>query len=181
MGEKILKGFSPAYSISLVAAFFAGLFTLFLYQRWNPQVSQADKNTPMDIAQHKRATELPSFDVTFARLPAANEQSRELPVLHALDVEKIRGLVGKPARIRGRVFRVGHSAKSNTYFLNFGPSRSALTAVIFASAVDLFERDKLPPKLYDGREVEVRGEVKEHPQYGLEIVLEDPSQIRILK
>ena len=32
-------------------------------------------------------------------------------------------MVGNRARIRGRVFRVGHSAKSNTYFLNFGPSR----------------------------------------------------------
>jgi exonuclease VII large subunit len=110
----------------------------------------------------------------------ASEQA-EPPVLQAVDTEKIRALAGKPARIRGRVFRVGHSAKSNTYFLNFGPSRSALTAVIFASAVDLFEQDKLPPKGFDGREVEVHGEVKDHPQYGLEIVLNNTSQITILK
>ena len=103
------------------------------------------------------------------------------PVLQALEVEKIRALAGKPARIRGRIFRVGHSAKSNTYFLNFGPSRSALTAVIFASAVDLFEQQKLPPKAFDGRDVELRGEIKDHPQYGLEMVLENPSQIKILK
>ena len=102
-------------------------------------------------------------------------------MLHAIEVDKIRGLAGKPVRVRGRVFRVGHSSKSNTYFLNFGPSRSALTAVIFASAVDMFERDKLPPKAFDGREVELLGEIKDHPQYGLEIILEDPSQIKILK
>lgn len=175
-----MKGFSPAHSISLIAAFLAGFFTLVLYQRWTTQTSQVDKPAASDIAQHRLA-ELPSFDVTFSPLPAAREQSRELPVLHAFEVDKIRGLAGKPARVRGRVFRVGHSSKSNTYFLNFGPSRAALTAVIFASAADIFERDKLSPKAFDGREVELRGEIKDHPQYGLEIILEDPSQIKILK
>jgi hypothetical protein len=181
VGEKVVKGFSPAHSISLIAAFLAGFFTLVLYQRWTPQISQAEKPAASDIAQHRLASELPSFDVTFSHLPAAREQLRELPVLHALEVDKIRGLAGKPARVRGRIFRVGYSSKSNTYFLNFGPSRSALTAVIFASAADLFERDKLPPKAFDGREVELHGEIKDHPQYGLEIILEDPSQIKILK
>ena len=175
-----MRGLSPTYSISLVAAFLAGFFTLVLYQRWTPPNSQAEKPTSADAAQHRVAAELPSFDVTFSPLPT-RELSRELPVLQAFEIDKIRGLAGKPARVRGRVFRVGHSSKSNTYFLNFGPSRSALTAVIFASAADLFERDKLPPKAFDGREVEVRGEIKDHPQYGLEIILEDPSQIKILK
>ena len=141
MGEKVLKGFSPTHPISLIAAFLAGFLTLVLYQRWNPQILQADKPTDSTLTQRQLVPELPSFDVTFAPLPAPSEQSRELPVLQALEVEKIRGLAGKSARIRGRIFRVGYSSKSNTYFLNFGPSRSALTAVIFASAVDLFERD----------------------------------------
>ena len=83
-------------------------------------------------------------------------------------------------RVRGRIFRVGHSAKSNTYFLNFGPSREALTAVIFASAAELFEKGKLAPKNFESREVEVQGEVKDHPQYGLEIILENPAQIKII-
>jgi hypothetical protein len=179
VGKKVVRGLSPAHSISLIAAFLAGFFTLVLYQRWTPQTSQADKPA-QDIAQHRFA-ELPSFDVTFSPLPAAREQLPELPVLHAIEVDKIRSLAGKSVRVRGRVFRVGHSSKSNTYFLNFGPSRSALTAVIFASAADVFERDKLPPKAFDGREVELRGEIKDHPQYGLEIILEDPSQIKILK
>jgi hypothetical protein len=95
-------------------------------------------------------------------------------------VEKIRGLAGQQARIRGRVFRVGHSAKSNTYFLSFGPSREALTAVIFASATELFDKNKLPPKKFENREVEISGSIKDHPQYGLEIVLEHPKQIKIM-
>lgn len=182
MGAKFLKDLSPARSISLLAAFFAGFFTLLLYQRWNPPIAQVDQSTPLDVTRLQPSPTLPSFAVTFAPLPAPlNEQPAELPVLPALEVEKIRSLAGKPARIRGRVFRVGHSAKSNTYFLNFGPSRSALTAVIFASAVEVFEQHKLPPKGFDGREVELRGEIKDHPQYGLEIVLENPSQIKILK
>jgi DNA/RNA endonuclease YhcR with UshA esterase domain len=72
------------------------------------------------------------------------------------------------------------SAKSNTYFLNFGPSREALTAVIFASTVELFERNNLKPKIFEGKEVEVQGEIKDHPQYGLELILENPTQVRIL-
>ena len=182
MGAKFLKDLSPARSISLLAAFFAGFFTLLLYQRWNPPSAQLDESTTLDLVRLQPPPILPSFAVTFEHLPASlNQQPVELPVLPALEVEKIRSLAGKPARIRGRVFRVGHAAKSNTYFLNFGPSRSALTAVIFASAVDVFEQHKLPPKGFDGREVELRGEIKDHPQYGLEIVLEDPSQIKILK
>jgi hypothetical protein len=179
VGEEVLKDFSPTQSISLIAAFFTGFFTLFLYQRWNPPIAQVDESMTLNAVPLQPLATLPSFAVTFAQLPAGEQA--EPPVLQALDTEKIRALAGKSARIRGRIFRVGHSAKSNTYFLNFGPSRSALTAVIFASAVDLFEQDKLPPKGFDGREVEVRGEVKDHPQFGLEIVLDNTSQIKILK
>jgi hypothetical protein len=178
VGEKVLKDLSSTQSISVIAAFFAGFFTLFLYQRWNPPVAQ-DSRT-LDMPRLEPSPSLPSFAVSFAPLPAS-EHPAEPPLLQALEVEKIRALAGKPARVRGRIFRVCHSAKSNTYFLNFVPSRSALTAVIFASAADLFEQAKLPPKGFDGREVEVRGEIKDHPQYGLEMVLDDTSQIQILK
>jgi hypothetical protein len=179
MGAEILK-VPVTQSMSLAAAFLAGFFTLFLYQRWSSPDAQVEESTSLNVARLQPSSNLPSFAVTFAHLPASEEPA-ELPLLQALDVEKIRGFAGKPARVRGRIFRVGHSAKSNTYFLNFGPSRAALTAVIFSSAADLFEQAKLPPKMFDGREVEVRGEIKNHPQYGLEIVLDDTSQIKILK
>jgi hypothetical protein len=78
------------------------------------------------------------------------------------------------------LFRVAHSAKSNTYFLNFGPSREALTAVIFASTVELFEKNRVAPKNFENKEVELTGQIKDHPQYGLELILEDPKQIKIL-
>ena len=103
-----------------------------------------------------------------------------MPLVQAREVEKIRRLAGSQARVQGRVFRVGHSAKSNTYFLNFGPSREALTAVIFTSAAELFEKNQLQPKTFEGREIELHGEIKNHPQYGLEIILENPAQVKML-
>jgi len=113
--------------------------------------------------------------------PAAPaDHAVEIPAFVARDVEKIRAFAGKQARVRGRVFRVGHSAKSNTYFLNFGPSREALTAVIFSSGVELFEKSKLSPKSFENKEIEISGQIKDHPQYGLEIIIEDPKQVKIV-
>jgi hypothetical protein len=110
----------------------------------------------------------------------AEQAPADLPQLAAREVEKIRAMTGRQARIRGRVFRVGYSAKSNTYFLNFGPSREALTAVIFGSVTELFEKNKLAPKNFENRDVELTGFIKDHPQYGLELILEHPKQIRVM-
>ena len=108
------------------------------------------------------------------------EKAAEVPALAARDVEKIRALTGQQARVRGRVFRVGHSAKSNTHFLNFGPSREALTAVIFSSSVEMFEKNQLEPKKLENKEIEITGQIKDHPQYGLEMILENPKQVKII-
>lgn len=124
-----------------------------------------------------------SHPVSFLPLserPRAEEEAKELEKIVARDVDKLRALIGQRARVYGRVFRVGHAAKSNTYFLNFGPSREALTAVIFSSAVALFERNKQSPKQFENREVEIIGLIKDHPQYGLEMILEHPRQIKIV-
>jgi hypothetical protein len=162
----------------VLLAFCAGFLTHLLYLRWHP--ADAEKAATNTITRSQ--WEPQSHRVSFTPLSSAQAQDSivELPLLPARDVEKIRALTGQQTRIRGRVFRVGHSAKSNTYFLNFGPSREALTAVIFASAVELFDKNKLPPKKFENREVEISGTIKDHPQYGLEVVLEHPKQIKIL-
>lgn len=171
-------------TFAILGSFAAGLFSHLLYQRWNPPVVES-----VDFASANRPTFVPngpegqSFRVNFVPLapPLALEQNAaDVPVIVARDVEKIRTLTGRQARIRGRIFRVGHSAKSNTYFLNFGPSREALTAVIFASTVELFEKNRVVPKNFENKEVELTGQIKDHPQYGLELILEDPKQIKIL-
>ena len=126
--------------------------------------------------QAHRVTYMP-----LAPVGGGSGEGAEVPALSARDVDKIRALTGKQARVRGRVFRVGHSAKSNTYFLNFGPSREALTAVIFSSTVELFEKSKILPNNFENKEIEITGQIKDHPQYGLEMIIENPKQIKILK
>jgi hypothetical protein len=173
---------SLSTTLGIVVAFFSGFACHVLYQRWNPAFStpKEDPVISRDSGFQPLAVEPQSFRVTFSRLPSVAPDRTDIPLLQAREVEKIRRLAGSPARIRGRVFRVGHSAKSNTYFLNFGPSREALTAVIFASGVELFERSNLKPKTFEGKELELQGEIKDHPQYGLELILENPTQVKIL-
>lgn len=168
---------------AISAAFLAGLFSHLLYQRWNPP--SGDHPAAFSLGSGQPPTDFPvnqSHPVRFvpSSSPGAAAEPLEIPVVAARDVEKIRALAGRQARIRGRIFRVGHSAKSNTYFLNFGPSREALTAVIFAAGVERFEKSQRAPKSFENKEVELTGEIKDHPQFGLEIVLEDPKQIRML-
>jgi hypothetical protein len=174
---------SSAGVFSLVTlAFVGGFLAHVLYQRWNPTAPQSEPTIGAVQSQPAPDGASPSFRVTYAPLESAATESTapELTPIVARDVEKIRLLTGQQARVRGRVFRVGHSPKSNTYFINFGPSREALTAVIFDSVAELFEKNKQPPKQFENREVEIVGFVKDHPQYGLEIVLEHPKQIKIL-
>jgi hypothetical protein len=174
---------SAGGTLSLVLlAFGAGFLTHVLYQRWNPSFPRSE-DSPLPQSVSLAPVESPSFRVNFVPSPPnpmAEASAAELVPIVARDVEKIRALVGQQARIRGRVFRVGHSAKSNTYFINFGPSREALTAVIFNSTVELFEKSKQSPKQFENREVEIVGHVKDHPQYGLEVILEHPKQIKIV-
>ncbi len=147
----------------ILAVFSAGFGSHLLYQRWNSPLPQEQ-----------------GYPVSFAPLPQPAAKQVEIPSVEAREVAKIKTLDGSRARIRGRVYRVGHSEKSNTYFLSFGPSSASFTAVIFASAVERFEKGKLLPKNYEGKEVELTGEIKDHPKYGLEMVLEDPTQIKVI-
>jgi hypothetical protein len=165
--------------MAISVSFLAGVCAHVLYQRWNPAVPE--RADPAATVQP--GVESQSYRVGFVPLsstPTDEEQATELERIVARDVEKIRSFTGRQARVYGRVFRVGHAAKSNTYFLNFGPSRESLTAVIFNSTVELFEKNKQPPKQFENREVEIVGLVKDHPQYGLEIILEHPKQIKVV-
>ena len=176
-----MKPVSPAIAIGVLVAFLAGFASHLLYQRWNPSLPATDPaSSNRKDAELAPGVEPPSFRVTYLPTQPTTQSEVDAPPLQAREVEKIRKLAGSQARIRGRIFRVGHSTKSNTYFLNFGPSRESLTAVIFASAVELFEKSKVQPKVFEGKEVELHGEIKDHPQYGLELILENPAQIKML-
>ena len=176
-----MKRSTPASAGVVLLAFLAGFLTHVLYQRWNPasEIKQSITNADISAPTNDGASAVHRVSfVPFAAVP--EETLADLPLLAAREVEKIRGLTGRQARIRGRVFRVGHSAKSNTYFLNFGPSREALPAVIFGSVPELLEKSKQHPKNFENREVELTGFIKDHPQYGLEVILEHPKQIKLV-
>jgi len=175
-----LTRFSPSTVMLLAATFLAGFFVHLLYGRWNSPFLGPESPRVESPAQPVTQGGYPVTYTPLASLSSPAPSSREIPLLQARDVDKIRSLAGSQARVRGRIFRVGHAAKSNTYFLNFGPSRDAFTAVIFASAVELFEKNRLSPKNFEGKEVEMQGQIKDHPQYGLEMILENPSQIKVL-
>ena len=121
-----MKRFASGSACVVLLAFFAGFLTHVLYQRWNPasEIQQSITNGDSSAPTNDGASTI--HRVSFVPFAAVAEDTLvDLPLFAAREVEKIRGLTGRQARIRGRVFRVGHSAKSNTYFLNFGPSREA--------------------------------------------------------
>ncbi len=101
--------------------------------------------------------------------------------LSALDVSALRKNVGNKVKVCGKVIRVGHSRTSETYFIDFTKNRKGFTAVIFPSALEKFEVLGLEIEDYKGEYVAISGELIEHPKYGLEIIVEAPFQIQILK
>ena len=154
-----LSLFSAAF---LLAAFLSGFFVHLLYGRWTGLEPCAEP-------------------VARVLVPTTGQVGEaDLPVVDVMEVERLQELSGRNARVRGRVHRVGHSSRSNTYFLDFGPARSAFTAVIFSSALERFLRENIDPNRFQGQEVEVTGRVKDDPKYGLEMILEGPAQIRLL-
>ncbi|MBN2379105.1 phospholipase D family protein [candidate division WOR-3 bacterium] len=101
--------------------------------------------------------------------------------LSVIDLDALTKHVDEEVRIRGKVMRVGYSERSNTYFLDFSTDPEGFTVVIFSSVVEKFEGLGLKITDYEGAEVEVSGELIDHPEYGLEIILDEPSQVQIVK
>lgn len=109
-----------------------------------------------------------------------SEEPEETPELLATDLRALRKHVGEEVTIQGQVVRVGYSERSNTYFLDFAQDRDGFTVVIFSSVVAKYEKLGISISDYEGAQVEVSGELIDHPKYGLEIILEEPSQIRVV-
>ena len=109
---------------------------------------------------------------------------KQLPsplVIPASDLQALRASAGQKAYVQGVVHDVYFSARSETYFVNFGPDRSSFTGVIFKSAVKKFTEKGINPKAFEKRNVEVYGKIIDHPKYGLEIIIEDPVQVKFIK
>lgn len=84
---------------------------------------------------------------------------------------------GKYATVEGKIVATHNSGKA--CFLNFHPNyKKYFTAVIFASAFSLFPAN--PETFYYGKKVRISGYIKEYKGKP-EIILDDPSQIEVLK
>ncbi|MCD6353370.1 MAG: DUF1669 domain-containing protein [Proteobacteria bacterium] len=102
----------------------------------------------------------------------------DFPVISASDIDSIKKNAKKIVKVCGTVYSVYHSKGSNTYFLHLGSGSSSFNAVIFSSSAEKFLQMGLDPYNYQGKRVELFGRIIDHPKYGLEMILEDPSQIR---
>jgi hypothetical protein len=108
------------------------------------------------------------------------ESSLNFPIISALDLKNLKEHKKRMVKVRGTVNNVYHSKGSNTYFLHFGPDRSSFSAVIFSSTAKKFLDQGLDPRNYEGKKIEILGQVIDHPKYGLEMILKDPSQIMFM-
>ena len=134
-------------------------------------------NNAKDIAHRYKA----QFERLWDR--GVSYDVKQLPaplVIAATDLKTLREQANKKAYVQGVVHDVYFSERSGTYFLHFGPERSSFTGVIFKSSAEKFAERGNNPKEYEGKPVELYGKIIDHPKYGLEIIIDDPIQIRYL-
>ncbi len=106
----------------------------------------------------------------------------KLPLsLMATDLDGLRKNAGRVLIVKGRVYRVYHSRRSDTYFLNFGPTKESFTCVIFKRVAREFLRKGINPLSFNNKFVKIKGRVIDHPKYGLEIILESPDRIEVIE
>jgi len=103
---------------------------------------------------------------------------RVAPAQKVVSAQEASQHIGETVTVTGTVGDVGHSQRSNTIFVNFGPPfpNHTFTAVIFASAANLFP----DVDSWKGRTLSITGVVKMY-RGKPEIVLESPKQVAAQK
>lgn len=98
--------------------------------------------------------------------------------LEVISPEKARNHINKFKTVRGTILNT-HDAYGKI-FLNFGPSReTGLSAVILSNKLPFFAKERInPAKHYKGKHVEIIGKIKY--RNGLQILIDNPSQIKII-
>jgi micrococcal nuclease len=126
----------------------------------------------------QRRADFPSQVPTSRQVDSSFSESRQpagtVQVISWQDAAKHYGAY---ATVEGTIVATHNSGKA--CFLNFHPDyKRYFTAVIFASAFPRFPAN--PENYYYGKKVRVSGNIKEYKGKP-EIILNDPSQIEILK
>ena len=106
---------------------------------------------------------------------------RLIPAVDVKDAERLRELNGRWWRVRGRVRDVRRSRTGAAMFIWFYGCKLAagFKVVIFSDAQSKFARKGCRLVELSGKEVEVAGTVRDHPVYGLQIIIGDPAQIMV--
>ena len=151
------------FLIRIIVITVAVVLVMYLAKVWFVD-QQGDKSSTIDSKSNKEIT-------TPYRDPQTTSTSR---VILWQDADKH---YGEYVTVEGKIVATHNSGKA--CFLNFHPNyKRYFTAVIFASAFPLFPAN--PETFYYGKKVRVSGYIKEYKGKP-EIILNDPSQIEILK
>ncbi|MBU4304504.1 MAG: hypothetical protein KJ893_02595 [Candidatus Omnitrophica bacterium] len=126
----------------------------------------------------QRLARLPSQGSTSGQVdtsfPESQQQAGTVQIISWQDAAKH---YGEYSTVEGTIVATHNSGKA--CFLNFHPDyKRYFTAVIFASAFSLFPAN--PENYYYGKKFRVSGNIKEYKGKP-EVILNDPSQIEILK
>jgi len=105
--------------------------------------------------------------------------SETMPEIKVTDIAKYADQI---VIAEGKVAKIGTSTKSGIYFLNFDlGNKKEFTVVIFKKVADQFKESKIDIKSFEGKNVQVTGQVINSPQYGLEIILDIPDHLKLAK
>jgi len=126
----------------------------------------------------QRRADLPSQVPTGRQVDTSFPESRKpAGTVQVISWQDAAKHYGEYATVEGTIVATHNSGKA--CFLNFHPDyKRYFTSVIFASAFPRFPAN--PENYYYGKKVRVSGYIKEY-EGKPEIVLNDPSQIEILK
>ena len=151
------------FLIRIIVITVAVVLVMYLAKVWFVD-QQSDKSATLDSKERQESTTL-----------SGNLQTQNASrVISWQDAAKH---YGEYATVEGKIVATHNSGKA--CFLNFHPNyKKYFTAVIFASAFPLFPAN--PESFYYGKKVRVSGYIKEYKGKP-EIILNDPSQIEILK
>jgi len=120
------------------------------------------------------------YEKVFEKLWRRSKKTKRVPVINGNNILMVKKYAGKYVRVKGKVLRVGKSHKGHR-FLDFGMSRDALTVVIWKEEVAELKKMGINLDELEGRAIEVTGTIIDQPKYGLEIIINEPEDIKILK
>lgn len=123
-------------------------------------------------------------DLSFVVLAGSASGVREDQHGQIVRMEDLRAHVGRVVMFEGVVLAHQISQSSGTHFIKFHVDKNPFKGfklVIFSSEVHKWERRGVDPASYRHRVIQVRGLLKDHPAYGLEILPKAPAQIKVIK